>query len=288
MQAKLKDGQPCEHKGCLSHVSHPCEGCGRVAGRTKPIDRLQEIRDRDNEAKKYGWGGVVGYVSHTLQNIPYLLDAPQQAQEENKTIKLKIDSVCDSYKEMEHKNKLLNMALRAANDGNDTDDLRYSYEPNQGVEQLRSLCNGVVVHIPVDWLNEIVDNKNIVIDGLQGLLQQAQEENKVLKNKIDDAYYGKEVLPPGLKAILPKRREKSVDTMLDILAYRSDQYWSVVGILANYAGQKDNEDISDYLSVFIDQSQARERVLRQALEGYAKAEGVAGEIAREALGEGKV
>ena len=28
----LKDGQPCEHPGCLSHISHPCEGCGRIAG----------------------------------------------------------------------------------------------------------------------------------------------------------------------------------------------------------------------------------------------------------------
>jgi len=30
---KLKDGEPCEHKGCLNHVTHPCEVCGRVAGR---------------------------------------------------------------------------------------------------------------------------------------------------------------------------------------------------------------------------------------------------------------
>lgn len=28
----LPDGQPCGHPGCLSHVSHPCEGCGRIAG----------------------------------------------------------------------------------------------------------------------------------------------------------------------------------------------------------------------------------------------------------------
>lgn len=28
----LPDGVPCSHPGCLSHVSHPCEGCGRVAG----------------------------------------------------------------------------------------------------------------------------------------------------------------------------------------------------------------------------------------------------------------
>ena len=29
----LRDGEPCGHPGCLAHVSHPCEGCGRVAGR---------------------------------------------------------------------------------------------------------------------------------------------------------------------------------------------------------------------------------------------------------------
>lgn len=29
---KLERGEPCSHPGCLSHVSHPCEGCGRVGG----------------------------------------------------------------------------------------------------------------------------------------------------------------------------------------------------------------------------------------------------------------
>lgn len=29
----LKPDEPCGHRGCLSHVSHPCEGCGRLAGR---------------------------------------------------------------------------------------------------------------------------------------------------------------------------------------------------------------------------------------------------------------
>jgi len=33
--ADYKDGQPCAHPGCLNHVTHPCEGCGRVAGRSK-------------------------------------------------------------------------------------------------------------------------------------------------------------------------------------------------------------------------------------------------------------
>lgn len=28
----LKPGEPCHHPGCLNHISHPCEGCGRIAG----------------------------------------------------------------------------------------------------------------------------------------------------------------------------------------------------------------------------------------------------------------
>lgn len=31
-QRKLERGEPCRHPGCLSHVSHPCESCGRVGG----------------------------------------------------------------------------------------------------------------------------------------------------------------------------------------------------------------------------------------------------------------
>ena len=31
--ARLEDDEPCGHPGCLHHVSHPCEGCGRIAGR---------------------------------------------------------------------------------------------------------------------------------------------------------------------------------------------------------------------------------------------------------------
>lgn len=30
---QYRDGEPCAHRGCLSHFTHPCEGCGRIAGR---------------------------------------------------------------------------------------------------------------------------------------------------------------------------------------------------------------------------------------------------------------
>ncbi len=27
-----KPGEPCPHPGCLSHITHPCKGCGRIGG----------------------------------------------------------------------------------------------------------------------------------------------------------------------------------------------------------------------------------------------------------------
>lgn len=36
MCEKYRDGEPCEHPGCLQHVTHPCEGCGRIQGRPQP------------------------------------------------------------------------------------------------------------------------------------------------------------------------------------------------------------------------------------------------------------
>jgi len=29
----MREGEPCSHQGCLNHISHPCEGCGRIGGR---------------------------------------------------------------------------------------------------------------------------------------------------------------------------------------------------------------------------------------------------------------
>jgi len=28
-----KDGEPCGHIGCAKHITHPCEGCGRIGSR---------------------------------------------------------------------------------------------------------------------------------------------------------------------------------------------------------------------------------------------------------------
>lgn len=60
---ELRDGEPCDHKGCLHHISHPCEGCGRIAGKTiqkltkEEIDRRLDFiffRYKGNEYRLIG------------------------------------------------------------------------------------------------------------------------------------------------------------------------------------------------------------------------------------------
>lgn len=62
----LKDGEPCSHPGCLSHRSHPCEGCGRVGGQSarqdfnlfdKPVAFSQRCAgcDKDLGDETYLW-----------------------------------------------------------------------------------------------------------------------------------------------------------------------------------------------------------------------------------------
>jgi hypothetical protein len=41
----LPDGVPCAHRGCLHHVTHPCEGCGRIAG--AGVVELEDVPDME-------------------------------------------------------------------------------------------------------------------------------------------------------------------------------------------------------------------------------------------------
>lgn len=39
---KYPDGVPCDHPGCASHISHPCEGCGRIGASAELTKRWRE------------------------------------------------------------------------------------------------------------------------------------------------------------------------------------------------------------------------------------------------------
>ena len=75
---QLKDGEPCSHAGCLSHVSHPCEGCGRIAG--KPVTKSDSAAGSD-EATPFKGNLTALYqgseaareddINNTLTDCPY-------------------------------------------------------------------------------------------------------------------------------------------------------------------------------------------------------------------------
>ena len=33
---EYKEGEPCAHRGCMNHITHHCEVCGRIAGKIVP------------------------------------------------------------------------------------------------------------------------------------------------------------------------------------------------------------------------------------------------------------
>jgi len=44
--AQYRPGEPCSHPGCMSHVTHPCEGCGRQWGQPRgPTERADFEED---------------------------------------------------------------------------------------------------------------------------------------------------------------------------------------------------------------------------------------------------
>ncbi len=58
-----QDGEPCDHKGCLNHRTHPCEGCGRIGG--FPI-----VKTRPTLFKSE----MVNAIKNTAVGVPRSLD----------------------------------------------------------------------------------------------------------------------------------------------------------------------------------------------------------------------
>lgn len=65
-------GEPCNHPGCLSHVTHPCEGCGRIAGRNSEYVGLSLGAAWELQEK--------GLVPITRETLTELLQVVAQAQ----------------------------------------------------------------------------------------------------------------------------------------------------------------------------------------------------------------
>ena len=58
----MKDGEPCSHPGCAHHITHPCEGCGRIAARGRTTAQkyfdlkmvVKQMRDHQDAGPELG------------------------------------------------------------------------------------------------------------------------------------------------------------------------------------------------------------------------------------------
>lgn len=91
LQDKYRDGVPCDHKGCLSHITQRCEGCGRLGGisgnveqanknRLKEINKIVQAAELFNKNKNLSES--FGWSDQYAKDIPYLLTALQEEQAE--------------------------------------------------------------------------------------------------------------------------------------------------------------------------------------------------------------
>jgi len=58
---QYEEGEACNHKGCLQHVTHPCENCGRIQGMSKEsyIDKLIDDHDLIEAEERKKWKTII-------------------------------------------------------------------------------------------------------------------------------------------------------------------------------------------------------------------------------------
>ncbi len=59
----LKNLESCKHPGCLRHISHPCEKCGRIGGKVMFNINEKVMIKSDNNCPITLWGKE-GYIKN--------------------------------------------------------------------------------------------------------------------------------------------------------------------------------------------------------------------------------
>lgn len=72
---ELENGVPCSHPGCLHHVTHPCERCGRIGGMKRKIAPWKDYKgnvicEGDTIVHPSGEKGVVWFAEYNESGTP--------------------------------------------------------------------------------------------------------------------------------------------------------------------------------------------------------------------------
>ena len=115
-----EEGEPCEHKGCLGHVSHPCENCGRFGSFTIDIHplwrgyykrqladkdtRIAELEDRVESIRFYAIRELQKIKSMTVDADCVYINIEAIGVNANNAI---VDLDCDNVSDLEAENRKL-------------------------------------------------------------------------------------------------------------------------------------------------------------------------------------
>lgn len=90
-----KNGEPCDHPGCLNHITHSCEGCGRIGGRGNSNIRYKLIRNELINMKKYVLFTYVDYEQ--IGGMNNLIDSFNTIEEIKNKVKYTYYDIYDYY-----------------------------------------------------------------------------------------------------------------------------------------------------------------------------------------------
>lgn len=71
---KFVEGVPCSHPGCFNHLTHPCDGCGRIGGHSYVMIPVGAARDVAEKYRKSmvvinAWDSVYGCLHTTTYGV---------------------------------------------------------------------------------------------------------------------------------------------------------------------------------------------------------------------------
>ena len=92
VRQKFMDGEPCGHPGCLHHATHPCEGCGRTAGRLATPEGI--LRKESEDAT--GLGTVRDTVSFMFEKKTDWMEMYFQHEGKKWNIEIRITRIEDA------------------------------------------------------------------------------------------------------------------------------------------------------------------------------------------------
>ena len=106
-----REGEPCEHPGCLRHVTHPCEGCGRIMGKALGAHAFSYVGLTLETAYELQRKDLVPVTSETMTELLKALGEANATERRLRKLLFEIENLAE-YPESPWEDKIYNLCLQ--------------------------------------------------------------------------------------------------------------------------------------------------------------------------------